>query len=162
MVSTRMVLSALKAISWAGLVLIIGCGVNATPDPNPSASARQTPAEDQCEPTFLRLNEKPMEVWSGSWRFGFDAFLVGCQGDLSQVTEEDRQKVADHLQERVREGGLSFFAGQHERDSRKELVANLNAALDGPTLSDILTVIRYSIEHEPGATGESGEAPGSA
>jgi len=161
MASTRMGLSALKATSWAGLVLILGCGVNAVPEPAPSASANQATSDGPCEPTFLRLNEKPLEVWSGSWRFGFDVFLVGCQDKLNQVTDEDRQMVADHLQQRVREGGLAFFAGQHERDHRRELVANLNTALGGPVLSDILTVIRYSIEHEPGAVAEPGEAPGS-
>jgi hypothetical protein len=150
MVNKGMLLSALKAASWTGLALLFGCGFNATSDPAPSASARQVTAEDPCEPTFLKVNEKPLEVSSGYWRFGFDIFLVGCQDELNQITEEGRQKVADLLQERVGEGGLSFFADQYERDGRKKLVADLNTALDGPVLGDILTVIRSSIEHEPG------------
>jgi hypothetical protein len=99
-----------------------------------------------CEPTFLKVSEQPLEAWAGDWKFGFDAFLIGCDSELKQVRDSDRTIIIQYLIERVEEEGLPFFS---ESRSRSPLVSNINSAIKHEALTDILIVRRYSIEHDP-------------
>lgn len=146
----------LTRVALFGVVTFLGCDRSgAWPEKEPpdtlhpaSAIARRG-GEDSCRPTFLKVTDKPLEVGSGHWKFGFDAFLVGCGVDLSQVTIRDRTRIAGHLSGLVKEQGLAFFAGNQSKLIREKLVEHLNGLLGRQVLGDLLIIPRYSIEHEP-------------
>jgi hypothetical protein len=147
----------LPAAQLLSAIVLLGCGqsvargeqARGTLTRTASASAPELLAEESCRPTFLKIADQPLEVWAGYWKFGFDAYLVGCATDLHRVTTGDRAVVADYLKVLVQEKGLPFFMQHQDQAFRNRLVSELNAKLGHRALSDILIVSRYSIEHEP-------------
>lgn len=137
----------LMLVPAMGLLILTSCGFNTNeatrvgPDPPPT--------REDCRPTFVKVNEKPIEVTTGAWRFGVDAFLIGCEADLTELTAEDRESVVDFVASEIEKASLAFFSASRNPVRRAAWVEQINAGLDAEGVTDLLVVGLYSAEHRP-------------
>ncbi len=121
-----------------------GRGEDNVPTPSLRADTGQI-----CLPTFTAVAPEPIEVWSGHWKFGVDAFLIGCEAELASLSSSDRNLVAQRLRQVVEEEGLPFFMRHQTPEFRKRFVKEAGEELTRKAFNDVVVVSRYSIEHEP-------------
>jgi len=130
------------------LLILTACGLD-TSEATRVGAADLSPTREDCRPTFVKVNEKPIEVTTGAWRFGVDAFLIGCEADLTDLTAEDRESVVDFVASEIEKASLAFFSASRNPVRRAAWVEQINAGLDTEVVTDLLVVGLYSAEHRP-------------
>lgn len=130
------------------LMALSGCTEGTALDEQlPGTAGKRT--EQDCRPTFLHVSQKPIEVWVGHWKIGFEAFLVGCSAELGRIEPLELEAVENHLKSLIQTKGMPTAAQSQDSSFRSRLVSEVNE-VTGSDVSDVLLLTRYSIEHEPG------------
>jgi hypothetical protein len=123
----------MTGIVTVALTLMIGGG--ALP------SGTETLSREACRPAFAWVSKGVIRANpTHDLQLKTDAAIIGCEGDLAQLTDQDRILIQDVIRQILIKEHYNLIKKGGDRSFRKDVAAEINARIRKEVVSDVLLI----------------------
>jgi len=92
---------------------------------------------EDCRPAFAPVSSDAIKVSLDGAEWQIDAVVIGCERQVTGLTERERATIVDILKALVRDRHYHLMAERHRKEFRDEVCRRINRTLRRDVISDI-------------------------